>query len=257
MRFPTIQFLAAGLGAACAACGARPSAAPRDVAGSCQPAFGSPVCTWAQMSGSQVVAVGATVPMTTIDSAPADAPMVWPPEAVITVPFPSDVRAAIGLDHLTLNWEPHGHPPAPFTTPHFDFHFYVISDSVRQTIDCSHTNKPATLPAGYDLPDLPVPGLGTLIGVCVPRMGMHSILATVAQDTAPFTATMVLGFYQGSPIFYEPMISRTMLATRRSFNLPVTAPENLPPGVRYPTRFEARYDATLPGYSFIFTGFPS
>ncbi len=140
-------------------------------------------------------------------------------------------------------------------TPHFDFHFYVISDSATAAIDCSNTAKPQTIPASYTLPDVDIPKLGMLTGLCVPKMGMHALPTEFATGTAPFTGTMVFGYYAQRPIFYEPMISRAMLQEHRSFTLPVPPEGDLPKGVQYPTKFEAVYDSTTPGYRFIFSGF--
>ena len=39
----------------------------RDIAGPCQPAFGTPACTWARMEGSEVEAFGATVSIASIE----------------------------------------------------------------------------------------------------------------------------------------------------------------------------------------------
>ena len=233
------------------------SAPPDEVAGSCQPVFKAQVCTWARVVGSHVVALGATVPMAAIEGGPADMAMAWPPVAEAVIPLPAVAQHGTGVDHLTVFWEAHGHSPATFMVPHFDFHFYVIGDSARQAIDCKATEKPATLPAGYLLPDQDVPGLGTLIGICVPQMGMHATLAADAQSPSPMTSTMVLGYYHTVPIFFEPMISEATLQERKTFTLKVVAPGGAAAGVKYPTLFEAQYDATIPGggYRFVFTGF--
>ena len=124
-----------------------------------------------------------------------------------------------GVDHLAVFWEAHGHPPGPFLTPHFDFHFYVISDSATDAIDCSNTTKPQAIPASYTLPDVDIPKLGMLTGLCVPKMGMHALPEEFATGTTPFTGTMVFGYYAQRPIFYEPMLSRAMLQERRSIHL--------------------------------------
>jgi hypothetical protein len=87
-------------------------------------------------------------------------------------------------------------------------------------------------------------------------MGMHALVTTALEDTAVFSGTMVMGFYQGQPIFFEPMIARAKLLERRTFSLPMATPVALGPGVHYPTRFEAQYDPTLPGYRFVFSGLP-
>ena len=233
-----------------------PSVAPtREVAGSCGTAFGGSICSWAQMSGSNVVALGATVPMASIENSPADAPMAWPPVVSAVIPMPAEARTATGVDHLTVYWEHHGHPPTPFLTPHYDFHFYTISDADRMAIDCANKSKPDAVPAGYSLLDVDIPGIGMLTGLCVPGMGMHSLVSSELTATTPFSGTMVLGFYNAKPIFFEPMVAKAKLMEKRSFTLPMTIPAGLAAGVRYPTKFEAVYDAAIPGYRLVFTGF--
>jgi len=148
-----------------------------------------------------------------------------------------------------------GHPPGPFLTPHFDFHFYVVDTAARRAMDCKNDKKPASLPAGYSLLDIDIPGIGLLKGICVPLMGMHALRSTEAQGTKPFKSTLVMGYYDGRPIFFEPMIARATLLEKRNFSLAVPAPTGLPSNVHYPRRFTATYDASLQGYRFEFTGF--
>ena len=258
MNFKT-PILAAALGGALLTGSTRapvPATEIREHVGACQPVFAAPVCTWSRTSGSRVVAFGATIPMAAIQNSPDEAPMTWPPTMAAEIPMPADARSATGVNHLTVYWEAHGHPPTPFLTPHFDFHFYVIGDSQRMAIDCADSTKPAVLPAGYTLPDMDLPDIGHLPGVCVPQMGMHALVTTALQDTVIFSGTMVMGFYQGHPIFFEPMIAWAKLLERHSFSLPMATPAGLGAGVHYPTRFEAEYDPAIPGYRFVFSGFP-
>jgi hypothetical protein len=240
---------------AAVACAPKKAAGPKEIAGDCKPIYGASICTWAEMADSQVVAVGATIPLATIDSAPHEGEMVWPPKPALVLAIPAEARAKVGADHLSFFWEPHGHPPATMMTPHFDFHIYVIGQSDREAIDCKDTAKPTALPAGYVLPDVNIPQLGMLTGLCVPGMGMHAVPAQDTVGSAPFGGTMVYGYYAQRPIFYEPMISRAMLEERRSFTLPVPPQGDLPAGVHYPTKFEAVYDSTTPAYRFVFSGF--
>jgi hypothetical protein len=253
--------LAAGLGAALVTLSGlarvpAPGAEIQEHIAACQPVHGAPVCTWSRTSGSKVVAFGATVPMAAIENSPDDAPMTWPPTMAAEIPMPADARSATGVNHMTIFWEAHGHPPQPFLTPHFDFHFYVIGDSARKGITCADSTRPAVLPRGYTLPDMDLPEIGRLPGVCVPQMGMHALVTTALEDTVAFSGTMVMGFYQGKPIFFEPMIARAKLLERRSFSLPMASPDGLPAGVHYPTTFEAQYDPAMPGYRFVFSGLP-
>jgi hypothetical protein len=227
----------------------------RTIDGPCQTAFGAQICTWAETSGSTVVAIGATIPMAAIDNAPAEQPMVWPPVAAAVLQMPAAARRATGIDEFTFYWEPDGHPPAPYLTPHFDFHFYSIGDSARRAIDCKDLDKPAALPAGYTLPDIAVPNMGTLVGLCVPEMGMHAIETVFMHDTTAFTGSMIVGYYATHPIFFEPMISRAKLQQRRSFTYSFPTPAGLKTGVHYPTKFEAIYEPAMPGYRFRFSGF--
>ena len=62
-------------------------------------------------------------------------------------------------------------------------------------------------------------GVDTLIGVCIPNMGMHAIPESDAAATTPFSAAIIVGYYDGKPIFIEPMITKAKLLERQSFDL--------------------------------------
>jgi len=222
---------------------------------SCTRVLESQVCTWVVMEGGAAVELGATFPMAIVEAVPSDAEMVWPPEQLAAIELPVEARTSLGIDHLGLNWEAHGHPPGPFLTPHFDFHFYNVSQSEIRAIDCSDETKPSKLPARHVLPDIDVPGLGILVGLCVPRMGMHAMVEEELETTDPFGASLVVGYYGGDVIYFEPMISRELLLEKSDFALSVPAIENLPLGVHYPSEFRAEYDAVAKQYRMIFTGF--
>lgn len=228
---------------------------PDSISRSCGTVLNSQVCTWVEMDGTAVVELGATIPLALIEAVPSDAEMTWPPEQLATVILPAEARTALGFDHLGINWEAHGHPPTPFLTPHFDFHFYNLTQAEVQAIDCSDQSKPASLPTGYVLPDIDIPGMGVLVGLCVPRMGMHAMAEEEIESTDPFDASLIVGYYGGEAIYIEPMVSRERLLERSSFELPVPTIENLPAGVHYPGKFRAEYDAAERQYRLVFTGF--
>jgi hypothetical protein len=228
---------------------------PRTVQGECANAFDANVCTWATLDGAdRVIEFGATVPLAAVERAPHDMEMAWPPLATAIIRMPAEVTAATGVDHLTIYWEPHGHPPGAYLTPHFDFHFYNLSTGARDAIDCADETKPSAIPAEYGLVDIDIPELGMLVGLCVPEMGMHALLASEIESDAIFEGTMVIGYYHGAPIFFEPMIARDMLMRRQSFDLPMPTVSGLPQNVRYPQRFRAEYDVAADAYRFIFSG---
>jgi hypothetical protein len=66
---------------------------------------------------------------------------------------------------------------------------------------------------------------------------------------------MVLGYYEAQPIFFEPMVAKAKLMEKKSFTLPITVPGGLPKGVHYPRKFQAIYDARMPGYRLVFSDF--
>ena len=222
------------------------------VQGECRPVHGADVCVWGERTGNTLLAFGATVPVGSVENAPADAPMVWPPVVAATIPLPEVVKSATGFDNLTVFWEAHGHPPGPYLVPHFDFHFNTIPVGA---IDCADSTKPGRLPAAYELPDISIPQLGNLIGLCVPGMGMHALLGTELNAPTVFQKTMVVGYYRGQPIFVEPMITRATLLERRSFLLNIPDVPDRPTNARYPTRFRADYDSTAQAYKFVFSDF--
>lgn len=247
----------AALSLAVAACAKE--AQVSEVAGSCADVYSAQVCTWAHTQGNTVLDVGATVPIASIENAPANDPMVWPPVAVAVLDIPEPARNTSGFTHFTMYWEAGGHPPGPYMTPHFDFHFYTIPSANRTAIDCKDVSKPTALSAGFALPDVPLPpdmakmmGVPSLIGLCVPQMGMHALLGTEMESKDPFRGSMVIGYSTGKPIFIEPMLTRTMLMEKKSFDLPIPAI----PGIgAHPAKFHAEYVAATQSYRFTFSGF--
>jgi hypothetical protein len=122
-------------------------------------------------------------------------------------------------------------------------------------IDCADSIKPAQLPAGYLLPDVTIPELGTLVGLCVPKMGMHALLGSELNSSTPFEKAMVVGYDHQRPIFIEPMITRETLDAQHSFTMDVPQIPGAPSTVHYPQRFRADYDSTAKAYRFVFSDF--
>jgi hypothetical protein len=235
-------------------------AALADVKGACSDAYKGQVCTWATMNGKTLVEAGATVPFASIENAPADDAMVWPPKAAASLDMPAAALQQSGLTEMTMYWEAGGHPPGAFMTPHFDFHFYTVTPAEIATMDCKDASKPAALPAAFALPDIPLPpdmakmtGVPALIGLCVPGMGIHAILASEVERKDAFSGTMVIGYYKGKPIFIEPMIAKAMLMKKESFDLPIPDIPGL--SGAHPTKFHADFDAAKQAYKFSFSAF--
>ena len=228
--------------------------------GECADVFKGQVCTWSRSIGDSIVDIGALVPIASLENAPADAPFVWPPVAVATLSMPAGVQAKTGISHFSMYWEAMGHPPGTYMTPHFDFHMYMVGKDVVAAVDCKDRSMPNPAPAGYALPNIPLPPpmaklmkADTLIGLCVPGMGMHAVTASAMADTTAFGGTMVVGYYGGKPLFVEPMVSRAKLLERKPFEYAIPAI----PGVtgRYPHAFKAEFDSAQKAYRFVFSNF--
>lgn len=222
------------------------------VEGPCSTLFGSKVCTSYRMRDGKIAEFTLRVPVAMIENAPENVPMAGPPRPNLNLRFAPAVEKQTGFTYASIWWEPHGHPPAAFMVPHFDLHFYFAPERKIETIDCKDTAKPQALPAGYTLPDLSNPHFGKMVGACVPSMGMHALPTADLSRKAGWNASMMVGYYGAKPIFFEPMVSNSLLLQKHSFSLPV--PQDMAPAahVRYPKTFRAIYHPKSQVYDFTF-----
>lgn len=197
-----------------------------DVQGACADVYKAQVCIRAKTQTGKIVEVSVDVPISSIENSPAVGPMDWPPTAVASLDIPGASNPSDAPSSFTMFWESAGHPPGPYLTPHFDFHFNKISAAELTAIDCADLTKPTALPASYELPDVPLPPdmarmmrVKSLIGLCVPHMGMHAMPSSELASKELFRGTMVVGYYHGKPIFVEPMVTKAMLMEKKSFDL--------------------------------------
>ncbi|MEZ4586737.1 MAG: hypothetical protein R2909_10085 [Gemmatimonadales bacterium] len=220
--------------------GAAPEPAP---VRHCATIMESSVCAWVVSRAGQAVELHASVPLALIRNVSPHAPMTWPPAELGAVPLGPEARAAFGLERLGINWEAHGHPPATFLTPHFDFHFYSVTAQEVDAIDCADLTKPASIPEGFALPDIEIPEMGTLVGLCVPKMGMHALPSSDLAATDPFGVSPLIGYYRGRPVFVEPMVAQARLLAKEGFTLSIPPVAHLPAGVRYPRSIRGEFDS--------------
>ena len=60
----------------------------------------------------------------------------------VVLDFHPSVRNKIPFLHFVANWNPEGHPPQEvYTVPHFDLHFYTISNEERLSIEAPATTS--------------------------------------------------------------------------------------------------------------------
>ncbi|WP_210520937.1 DUF5602 domain-containing protein [Hymenobacter terricola] len=169
----------------------------------------------------------------------------------LALPGSGSATAQMPFDHISFDWNPNGHEPAPtYTLPHFDTHFYMIPMSVQHTITLDDPKgdnfPPATkLPTGYITPPNVVPGR------TVPMMGRHWVDPTSGEYVpgGTFTQTFIYGTYDGHVAFMEPMFTKAILVPAVNVDLPVKQPAVYEvAGKYYPTKYTIRYDASTHEY---------
>lgn len=151
---------------------------------------------------------------------------------------------------VELDWNPGGHePPGTYDRPHFDFHFYTITEAERNAIapsDPTFQTKAERFPAREYLPAgyvTPRPVLG------VPRMGVHWVdPGSPELNGEPFSRTFIYGSWDGKLIFAEPMVTKEFLETRPDFRAPVATAERYEPAGHYPAAYRVYWDAAAGEY---------
>jgi hypothetical protein len=187
-------------------------------------------------------AIGIRMSETALLGLPAEPPPDadgW--EYVLSLPKEAAIS---GYKHVVIDWNPKGHIPiGVYNTPHFDFHFYLISPEQREKItakgeDLARAHKapaPELMPEGYILPE----------GTEVPRMGAHAIDTTAPEfNKLAFAKTFIYGFYDGEMIFVEPMMTKAFLETKPNTTDPVKLPETYSIHAYYPKMYSVTYNAT-------------
>ncbi|PRY05024.1 hypothetical protein CLV24_13141 [Pontibacter ummariensis] len=143
---------------------------------------------------------------------------------------------------VTVDWNPSGHEPANvYDKPHFDFHFYMISNELRKTIPgLAPTELDPAPPAAKYLPAnyVMLPGR-------MPAMGTHFIDVTSPElHGSPFTQTFIYGGYQSNVIFYEPMVALDYIMSKPQASIPVKQPAAYQKAGYYPKSYRVEYDAS-------------
>jgi hypothetical protein len=152
----------------------------------------------------------------------------------VSLQFHPDVN--IGpFNHAFLDWNPHGHmPDGLYDKPHFDFHFYMISEANRLQIPPFEvdSSKFKIYPAQGLIPQqyIPIPG-------GVPQMGVHWADVTSPElNGQPFTQTFLYGSYDGQVAFYEPMITLDFIKANPSYQRNIPVPARFAKTGYYPTK---------------------
>jgi hypothetical protein len=179
---------------------------------------------------------------------------------------------------VELNWNPAGHEPTGVYegVPHFDFHFYTITQAEREAIvptDPQFAAKANNIPASEYVPPfnaaLSPPGLKPA-DVAVPKMGVHWVdlrspelqrLLNKPEAYKPFTATFIHGSWDGRVTFWEPMITRAHMLAKKTATAPAVRDQIIPgptparyqvPGY-YPSAYRITWDSKAKEYRIALT----
>ncbi len=159
-------------------------------------------------------------------------------ESDVVLPMPTATGV---VKSVHLGWNPHGHPPLEiYTLPHFDVHFYTISEATREAIpggpDATATRTPAV---GFMASDY------ALDPVSVPAMGTHATDQTSGEfNGGTFDKTYIYGYYDGKIAFLEPMLTRAFLLSSPNVEQNLRLPEKVAEAGRYPQKMTVRTTAS-------------
>lgn len=157
------------------------------------------------------------------------------------LPLPTEVSVP-PYKHITFDWNPHGHEPdGVYDKPHFDMHFYFITQEEQQAITCK--DDQAAICMQNPAPEYLVSDYApTPAGV--PKMGWHWVdLLSPEFNGGIFTRTFIYGYYGGNPIFLEPMVTLEYLQSKEESCLPVRQPAMFPDANGYyPQKYTVTYD---------------
>lgn len=165
-----------------------------------------------------------------------------PPWYVLNLPANT---AKLPFNHISLDWAVQGHePPGVYNTPHFDVHFYMATMAERTQI-APNDSRGEVLPEARLLPPGYVAGPGV-----VPMMGKHwTDPAGHEFHGMPFTQTFVVGSFNGAVTFWEPMIDKAYLESKKTETFGLPQPQTYAKsGVYFPTKYTIGYDASTREY---------
>jgi hypothetical protein len=162
--------------------------------------------------------------------------------------LPTEISVA-PFNHVTLDWNEHGHEPMEiYDLPHFDIHFYFLSEAQRDqigpmdTIEFQKPIAPEFLPLNYlETPD------------GVPRMGTHMIDLESPEiaGTGIFTHTFIYGKYDAKINFLEPMVTTSFLESKENLEKEIRHPEQWQQEGYYPNKYTITYDASTRIHSIL------
>jgi hypothetical protein len=174
--------------------------------------------------------------------------------------FPDEAKG-VAVDHATFDFVPGGHPPpGVFDLPHFDVHFFYLT---QEDVEEINPKSAAFAARGMKLPDEKfVPeGFGAIPNTppqeaVVPGMGQH--LVDMAVPLVPgeykFTEIIINGSWDGKYAFVEPMVTLDYLHSKPNMMNDLKLPQEYQKTGLYPTKYSITYDAASDTYMISLSG---
>ncbi|WP_157971986.1 DUF5602 domain-containing protein [Pleomorphovibrio marinus] len=155
--------------------------------------------------------------------------------------------------NIVVNWEPEGHEPqGVYDLPHFDFHFYTISEEERQQISgLAPDQMDLEIPLAKYLPEnyVQLPGRA-------PKMGVHWLNPMSPElHGETFTKTLIYGTSKGKVAFLEPMITLDYIKSKPNLSEEFPQPEAVEVDAYYPKKYHVGYDMSKKEYLIYLTDF--
>jgi hypothetical protein len=156
-------------------------------------------------------------------------------------------HAKMPYKFVYLNYVHGGHEPhGIYTKDHFDVHFYMVPNAVRESITSDKDPRLMKFPTADKIPT------NYSFAGPVPFMGSHWADTTSAEFKGqPFTATFIYGSLDGEMIFHEPMVTVAHLKTQQDKKFPIKLPLKVTTPGYYPAEYWTRYNATLKQYEIV------
>lgn len=181
------------------------------------------VWTWIQTDSDGVPqTIGITMTESALQGLPTDGGHGCCGGNEYSLPLPA-IAVETPFHHVVINWNPKGHEPAGiYDKPHFDFHFYTMSEAERLNIkeNPELTGDAARAPSAEYLPKdyVQAPGI-------VGKMGSHWVDSLAPEfNGQPFASTFIYGSYNGRVTFVEPMITKAFLESHPNFSQTLKQP---------------------------------
>ena len=193
----------------------------------------------------------------------------------------SAIAAPDGSDqpfaYVEIDWNTEGEPRGPngsFASPHFDFHFNMLTmDEMQRELTCVSSNGKTcdglltdyeqmrrfqAMPDAQYVPDLYRPDVGSAI----PQMGLHLLDMTVTYtvDAVNHTPVLIYGTFDGQVIFAEASVTLFTLqdavaAPDHRLSFAFRQPAAFMRTIDWPTEFVIEFLPDTGGFLAGFTGF--